>query len=252
MNPRSMYAAVAAFMLTLPWVSNAQATDAELARLRLLGVPITALGPLSLPMPASRNHNYFIGRLQSGFREGPSGTEMPAFAAGVDFQYRGGSIIGVTGGYQRRDCGTLGSGCGGHAMFGVRSQINLVTGGSIFAGLLHDNSATSTLGTELEFDYSPNIADGIHGCAIGMGLPFSVAKRRQRPRLVGYVSPGIIWDFNCGSSGPPSRDTWKTDFGLALQQVGNRSFDIYFGMQKLFRGKTGFQTGLSFTYVRLP
>lgn len=238
--------------LILPRAAQSQATDAELARLRLLGVPITALGPLSLPMPASRNHNYFIGRLQSGFREGPSGDEIPAFAAGVDFQYRGGSIIGVTGGYQRRDCGTLGPGCGGHAMFGVRSQINLMTGGSIFAGLLHDNSATSTLGTELEFDYSPNVGDGVDACAIGVGLPFSVAKRRQRPRLVGYISPGIIWDFNCGSSGPPSRNTFKTDFGLALQQVGNRSFDIYFGMQKLFRGKTGFQTGLSFTYVRLP
>ena len=238
--------------LLLPCAVHAQATDAELARLRLLGVPVTALGSLSLPMPASRNHNYFIGRLQSGLRKGPSGDQMPAFAAGIDLQYRGGSVFGVTGGYQKRDCGTLGSGCGGHAMFGVRSQINLMTGGSIFAGLLHDNSATSTLGTEIEFDYAPKIADDMNACAVDVGLPFSVAKRRQRPRLVAYVTPGVIWDFNCGSSGPPSRNTWKTDFGLALQQVGNRSFDIYFGMQKLYRGKTGFQTGLSFTYVRSP
>jgi hypothetical protein len=241
----------AASMLVVPGMAHAQ-TDSELARLRLLGVPVTALGPLSLPMPASRNHNYFIGRLQSGFREGPSGDQMPAFAAGVDFQYRGGSIIGITGGYQRRDCGTIGSGCGGHAMFGVRSQINLVTGGSLFAGLLRDNSATNTLGTEIEFDYSPNVAGDLNACAVDLGLPLSVAKRRQRPRLVGYVTPGVIWDFNCGSSGPPAHNTWKTDFGLALQQVGNRSFDIYFGMQKLYRAKTGFQTGLSFTYVRLP
>jgi hypothetical protein len=250
MNARAI-TITGALMLLLPCAAHAQ-TDSELARLRLLGVPVTALGPLSLPMPASRNHSYFIGRLQSGFREGPSGDQMPAFAAGVDFQYRGGSILGVTGGFQRRDCGTLGSGCGGHAMFGIRSQINLVTGGSLFAGLLRDNSATNTLGTEIEFDYAPKVAGDMNACAIDLGLPLSVAKRRQRPRLVGYVTPGIIWDFNCGSSGPPSRNTWKTDFGLALQQVGNRSFDIYFGMQKLYRGKTGFQTGLSFTYVRLP
>lgn len=250
MNARAILICGAATLL-LPCAAHAQ-TDFELARLRLLGVPVTALGPLSLPMPASRNHNYLIGRLQSGFREGPSGTEMPAFAAGVDLQYRGGSIIGVTGGYQRRDCGSVGSGCGGHAMFGIRSQINLVTGGSLFAGLLRDNSATNTLGTEIEFDYAPKFAGDHNACAVDVGLPISVAKRRQRPRLVGYVTPGMIWDFNCGSSGPPAHNTWKTDFGLALQQVGNRSFDIYFGMQKLYRGKTGFQTGVSFTYVRLP
>ena len=235
----------------IPVAAHAQ-TDGELARLRLLGVASTALGPISLPMPASRNHNYFIARLQSGFREGPSGDQMPAFAGGIDFQYRGGSTIGITGGYQRRDCGTVGAGCGGHAMFGIKSQINLVTGGSLFAGLLKDNTATNTLGTEIEFDYSPKVANDINACAINLGLPLYVAKRRQRPRVVGYLSPGIIWDFNCGSSGPPSRNTWKTDFGFALQQVGNRSLDIYLGMQKLFRGKTGFQTGVSFTYVRLP
>ena len=120
-----------------PITAHAQ-SDGDLARLRLLGVAATALGPISLPMPASRNHNYFIARLQSGFREGPSGDQMPAFAGGLDFQYRGGSTIGITGGYQRRDCGTVGAGCGGHAMFGIKSQINLVTGGSLFAGLLKD------------------------------------------------------------------------------------------------------------------
>ena len=236
----------------IPALMHAQATDAELATLRLLGVPNTALPPVSLPMPASRNHNYYIGRFQTGYRKGPSGNAMPSFAAGIDLQYRGGSTIGLTGGMQKRDCGIAGTDCGSHALFGVRSQINLMTGGSIFAGLLHDNSATSTFGTELGFGYAPKVANDINACAIDFGLPLSVAKRRQRPRLVGYLSPGIIWDFNCGSGGPQSTKTYKTDFGLALQQVGNRSFDIYFGMQKLFRGRTGFQTGLSFSYVRLP
>jgi len=242
----------AAIILAAPLASGAQTSDRDLAVLRLLGVPVAALPPISLPMPASRNHNYFFGRLQAGYRKGPSGDAMPAFAGGLDFQYRGGSTIGFTGGYQKRDCGTVGTSCGGHALFGVRSQINLVTGGSIFAGLLKDNSATSTLGTEFGFGYAPKVAGNLNACAIDMGIPLSVAKRRQRPRLVAYVSPGVVWDFNCGSSGPPAHNTWKTDFGIALQQVGNRSLDIYFGMQKLYRAKTGFQTGLSFTYVRLP
>jgi len=252
MISRSSLIAAVAIGLIIPVASRAQTTDNELSKLRLLGVPVTALPPISLPMPASRNHNYFIGKFQAGLRRGPSGNAMPAFAGGLDFQYRGGSVIGVTGGYQKRDCGVTGAGCGGHALFGVRSQINLTTGGSIFAGLLKDNSATSTLGTEFGFGYAPKVADDLNACSFDFGVPLSVAKRRQRPRLVVFVSPGIIWDFNCGSSGPPSRHTWKTDFGFALQQVGNRSLDIYFGMQKLYRTKTGFQTGLSFSYVRLP
>ena len=252
-----MRIAAAGCVMILPALSAAQVTggpeptEAELATLRLLSVPITALPPISLPIPASRNHNYFTGRFQVGYRKGPGGEAMPAFAGGLDFQYRGGSTIGITGGWQQRDCGLLGTSCGGHALFGVRSQINLMTGGSMFAGLLRDNSATSTLGTEFGFGYAPNVVEGITACSIDFGVPFSVAKRRQRPRLVAYLSPGIIWDFNCGSGGPGSTKTYKTDFGVALQQVGNRSFDIYFGMQKLFRGRTGFQTGLSFSYVRL-
>jgi hypothetical protein len=243
---------LASIVCVSPAIARSQAPDAELELLRLLSVPITALPPVSLPMPASRNHNYFIGRFQAGYREGPGGRAMPAFAGGVDFQYQGGSIVGITAGYQKRDCGITGVDCGGHPIFGIKSQINLMTGGSKFAGLLHDNSTTSTLGTEFGFGYSPKIAGNMNACAIDFGVPFSIAKRRQRPRLVGYLSPGIIWDFTCGSGGPRATKTYKTDFGLALQQVGNRSFDIYFGMQKLYRGRTGFQTGLSFSYVRLP
>jgi hypothetical protein len=252
MRRHAIIFAAAAAILVAPSAGGAQATDAELALIRLLSVPATALPPISLPMPASRNHNYFIGRLQTGVRKGPGGETMPAIAGGIDFQYRGGSVIGATVGYQKRDCGIEGADCGGHAMFGVRSQIGLMTGGSIFAGLLNDNSATSTLGTEFGFGYSPNVSDDMNACAIDFGIPFSVAKRRSRPRLVAFVSPGIIWDFNCGSGGPKSGKSYKTDFGVALQQVGNRSIDFYLGMQKIYRGKTGFQTGLSMTVVRLP
>ena len=252
MRNHALIAATAMSLLAAPSSVQAQASDAELAILRLLSVPATALSPISLPMPASRNHNYFIGRLQTGIRKGPGGQAIPAIAAGIDFQYRGGSIIGATAGYQKRDCGFESGDCGGHPMFGVRSQINIMTGGSVFAGLLKDNSATSTLGTEIGFGYAPKVSGELNACAIDFGVPFSVAKRRQRPRLVAFVSPGMLWDFNCGSSGPKSRKSYKTDFGLALQQVGNRSLDIYFGMQKIYRARTGFQTGVTFTYVRLP
>lgn len=247
--------AFAAAWVALPIATSAmhaQATDSEVKLLRLLSVPVTALPPISLPMPASRNNNYWIGRLQGGTRKGPGGAQQPAVAAGLDFQYRGGSIFGVTAGYKRRDCGIEKTGCGGHALFGARSQINLMSGASVFAGLLNDNTATSTLGLEFGFGYAPRVKDDLNACAFDVGVPLSVAKRRQRPRLVGYFGPGVVWDFSCGSSGPKSRKTYKADFGVALQQVGNRSFDIYFGMQKLFRGRTGFQTGLTFTYVRLP
>jgi hypothetical protein len=239
--------------LVIPSIASSQATQTEIEILRLIGVPHTALGPISLPMPASRNHSYLIGRLQTGYRKGPTGSAMPAVGAGIDYQYRGGSVLGITGGWQKRDC-NLNDACGGgHAMFGARTQINVITGGSMFASLLRDNTATSTLGLEMNVGYAPKVQGGISGCVIDWGVPFSVAKNRQRPRVVAYLSPGMMWDFSCGGkSGPPTRKSYRTDFGFALQQVGNRSFDIYLGAQKIWRRGVGLQTGLSFTYVRLP
>lgn len=250
MTERLLFGAFAA--LALPSALTAQLSGTDVRILRLLSIPVNAVPAIGAPMPASRNHSYIIGRLQSGYRKGPGGGAMPAVAGGIDLQWKGGSTLGVTGGYQKRDCETLGDNCGGHAMFSVSSNINLMTGGSMFAGLLNDNSTTSTLGLSMGVDYAPRHTKDMNACAFDVGLPFSVAKRRQRPRLVGYVTPGIVWDFNCGSDGPAGGKTYRTDFGFALQQVGNRSFDIYLGMQKLFRRRTGFLTGLSFSYVRLP
>lgn len=238
--------------LFAPVESGAQVSDDDLEILRLLATPIGALPAISLPMAASRNNNYWIGRVQGGYRKGPSGSALPAAAAGIDFQYRGGSVVGVTGGYQKRDCGLVETNCGGHALFGARAQINLVTGGSAFARLLRDNSTTSTLGTEIGFGYAPEVTPGMNACTIDLGLPLSVAKRRQRPRLVGFITPGVVWDMSCGSSGPATRKSYFTGFGIALQQVGNRSLDIYLGIQKVFRVRTGYETGISVTYVRLP
>lgn len=239
--------------VAIPSIARAQASDTELKLLRLLATPIGALPPIALPMPASRNNNYWISRIQSGFRKGPSGTSLPAVAGGLDFQFRGGSIYGLTAGYQKRDCGIPGTECGGHALFGARAQINVMTGGAALSGLLHDNSTTSTFGTEFGVGFAPSVQPGLNACTIDFGIPFSVAKRRQRPRVVGFLKPGIIWDFSCGGSkNPSSEKSYFTDFGFGLQQVGNRSLDIYIGMQKMYRARTGFQLGATFTYVRLP
>ncbi len=232
--------------------AGAQATDRDIEILRLMATPIGALSPISLPMPASRNHNYYIGRFQTGQRRSSGGTNLAAAAVGVDLQFRGGSIYGLTAGYQERECRFAGSNCGGHALFGARAQINLVTGGSTMAGLLNDNSTTSTFGTEIGLGYAPDVTEGMNACTIDFGLPFSVAKRRQRPRFVTYVTPGMVWDMSCRSGGPPTKKSYFTGFGIGLQQVGNRSLDIYLGMQKVFRAGVGSQLGISVTYVRLP
>jgi hypothetical protein len=252
MTRRSMRWSVLLYLILVPVWSGAQATDRQAELLRALSTPVGALPPIALPMPASRNHNYWIARLQTGTRKGPSSSSMPAAAAGLDFQYRGGSVFGVTAGLQKRDCGILGGDCGQHAMFGARAQIGLVTGGAAMASLLHDNSTTSTFGTEFGFGYAPKVQSDLNACTIDFGVPFSVAKRRQRPRLVAFVKPGVLWDFSCRSGGPTSKKSYFTDFGFGLQQVGNRSFDIYIGMQKMFRADTGAQLGVTFTYVRLP
>ncbi|NIP79209.1 MAG: hypothetical protein GWM90_08375, partial [Gemmatimonadetes bacterium] len=81
--------------------------------------PVGALPPLALPMPASRNHNYLVFRAQTGARRGSGGGTLRAFAGGVDLQWRGGSVFGLTGGYQTRDCeGDVP--CDGHPFFGAR------------------------------------------------------------------------------------------------------------------------------------
>jgi hypothetical protein len=235
-----------------PVCLRAQATDEDLELLRLLATPITALPPLALQMPASRNHSYIIARLQSGYREGPYGSNMSATAVGLDYQILGGSVIGVTGGFQNRDCKVPGVDCGKHALFGARTQLNLITGGSMMAALLHDNSTTSTIGAEFGFGYAPKVANDLNSCTIDAGLPLNIAKRRQRPRLTAFVKPGMIWDFSCGSGGPPSRKSYFTDFGLGLQQVAGRGLDIYVGAQKIFRARTGLAAGVTITYVKLP
>ncbi|MFL5634168.1 MAG: hypothetical protein ACJ78J_08720, partial [Gemmatimonadaceae bacterium] len=78
--------------------------------------PIGALPPVALPMPASRDQSYWGLRLQVGERRERGGPEdLFAIAGGIDYQLRGGSIFGLTGGYQsRQNCNAAVSDCRGH------------------------------------------------------------------------------------------------------------------------------------------
>ncbi len=231
--------------------AQTQITDNALQILRLEATPIGALPPIALPMPASRNHDYWGVRLQAGQRNGRDGSDLGALAAGIDFQYRGGSTIGITGGYQKGDCNLAGPDCGQHALFGLRSRVNLLTGGPTIGALFGDVNATTTVGGEWGFGYAPNIIQDINSCTFDLGMPLSVSML-QRVRVVTFVTPGVAWDMSCWSDGPPTRMSWLTGFGIGIQQLGNRSTDVFLGLQKIFRGETGYQIGLSVTYVWLP
>lgn len=204
-------------------------------------------------MPASRDQNYWGLRLQIGERAERGGPEdLVAVAGGVDYQIRGGSILGLTGGYQwRQHCQATTIDCGGHSLWGARARFNLVTGGPTLAGLVGDESATTTLGTEFGFGYAPHVASGVNACAMDVGVPFSIAML-ERIRLVTFVTPGVVWDVGCSANTTPSNHSYLLGFGFGLQQLGFRGLDVHFGAQRVFRGATGLQYGISVSWVRLP
>ena len=243
--------ALGAMALVAPFRSGAQTTEDDLQILRMYATPIGALPAISLPMPASRNHSNLIGRLQTGYRKAPSGVSLPATAVGLDIQYQGGSVLGLTAGAQKRDCRVVES-CGYHPLFGVRSQINIITGGSTVANLIRDNSATTTFGAEIGAGYAPHVKSGVNACSLDIGLPYSVSMRRSRPRFVGYITPGIVWDTDCGSRDIARDHSYFTGFGFGFQQLTSRSLDVYFGFQKVFRSRASNEIGITISYVKLP
>ncbi len=240
-----------AFVLFAASMAGAQGTEEDFDLLRLEATPIGALPPVSLPMAASRNHSYWGARLQAGHRRERHGPDLLAVAAGVDFQYRGGSTIGFTGGFQERDCDLAGPACGRHAMYGARARVGVITGGSSLGGVFGDFSATNTLGGELGIGYAPNIVPGMNACTIDVGLPYSISLF-QRIRAVTYVTPGVVWDVDCSSEGRSTGASYLGSFGIGLQQFGAREIDVYLGVQRIFRGNSGYQFGLTVTYLRLP
>jgi hypothetical protein len=202
-------------------------------------------------MPASRNHSYWVGRLQAGTQWDVPGN-LAAYAGGVDFQWRGGSTLGVTAGYQDGNCEGAIAGCSGHALFGARARVNLLTGGPTVAALVGDNGATTTLGAELGYGYAPNAVGGHKACAFDVGMPISVALF-QRIRVLSFFTPGIAWDVRCISDGSPGigASTFAAA-GLGIQQLWHPGLDVSFGIQKIFRSEGGIQLGVTVTFVNLP
>ncbi len=240
--------------LLSPQLALAQAPLPPAPQLPILAAeatPIGALPPIALPMPASRDNNYWGVRFQVGQRRERGLEDLLAVAAGIDYQVRGGSIFGVTGGYQwRQNCQSTNGDCG-HSLYGARARFNLITGGPTIAGLLGDDGATSTLGSELGFGYAPDVTAGQNACTIDVGLPLSIAML-ERLHLVTYVTPGVVWDLDCSAGDTrPQRNTFL-GFGFGLQQLGFRGLDVHVGMQRMFRGATGVQFGVSISWIRLP
>jgi hypothetical protein len=250
-TPGALFA-LTVILAGLPQHAGAQTADDRLRILRLEATPIGALPPMALPMPASRDHNYWGAHLQAGQRRNRSGGNLLAVAGGIDLQWRGGSIFGITGGIQSRDCDLAGPDCGRHALFGARGRFNVLTGGPTMVGaLLGDPSTTGTLGAEIGFGAAPNVTPGMHACTLDLGMPVSFAML-QRTRFVAFVTPGTVWDLGCYAEEGPSRPHYLASFGIGAQQIGGRGLDVYLGAQRIFRSGTGYHFGLSVSYIRLP
>lgn len=238
-----------ALVLCAPGVLHAQGTQLPIATEE--ATPIGALPPMPLPMPASRDQNYWGLRLQTGERSERSGPEnLFAVAAGVDYQLRGGSIYGLTAGYQQRQNCQSTTNCG-HALFGARGRFNVFTGGPTVAAIIGDESATTTLGTEIGFGYAPSTSPGVNACTLDVGLPYSVAML-QTVRVVGFVTPGAVWNIDCSAEQTSRTRSLLIGFGVGIQQLGARGLDVNIGAQRIFRGETGLQFGISVSWVRLP
>ncbi len=226
---------------------RAAAQDAPLYRVE--ATPIGSMPPLPLPMPASRNHNYWGFRLQAARHAGRAGADLEAIAAGVDLQWRGGSVFGVTAGYQRADCDL--ADCNDHLMFEGRGRFNFITGGPTIAGALGDNNASTTVGFEMGIGYAPDVTERLNACTFDVGVPVALAML-QSVRLVLFAKPGLAWDFHCGGSAEGLSTTWMGSVGVGLQQLGLRGLDVNAGFKKLFRDDTGYVFGISASYVLLP
>lgn len=243
---------VSSTLIALLTASVAQAqSDGELHLRRLIATPIGALPPVAILMPASRNHNYLVGRLQAGRLLGSVG-DRDAVGAGVDIQWRGGSVFGLTAGYQKNSC-AVSFDCPDHLMYGARANMNLITGGPTFAALIGDASATTTLGTQLGFGYAPKSFRDRDACAFDVGIPVSISMF-QMIRVVAFGSPGVAWDVRCpwGGNQPGLAASTVMQAGLGLQQIGARGLDVTIGAQRIFRRGAGTHFGISVTYVRLP
>lgn len=232
--------------------SAAAQTVGDIHLRRLIAVPVGALPPVAMLMPASRNHNYWVGRLQAGTQWHRREAKPSAVAGSLDLQWRGGSVFGVTAGYQTPGCGQPVGDCPGHALFGARARFSLITGGPTFAALIGDYSATTTVGTEVGLGYAPNAIAGRNACAVDIGMPISISLF-QKVRVVSFFSPALAWDVRCPLDGSVGAGASAlAGAGIGFQQLGHRGIDVSFGAQRIFRRGAGLQLGVTVTYVRLP
>lgn len=236
--------------LSGPGVAAGQ-TPTALPILAAEATPIGALPPVALPMPASRDNSYWGTRLQVGQRRERGEEDLLAVAGGIDYQFRGGSIFGVTAGYQwRQNCQSTNGDCG-HSLYGARARFNLITGGPTIAGVFGDDGATSTLGTEVGFGFAPDVSDATNACTLDAGLPLSIAML-ERLHLVTFLTPGVVWDLDCSAGDTKPQRSYFMGFGVGLQQLGFRGLDVNIGVQRMFRGATGVQFGVTVSWIRLP
>ena len=241
---------VLACIVFAPPVSAQTAGEVHLRR--LLSVPLGALPPLAMLMPASRNHNYWVGRIQAGTQQNNFAGDLATAALGLDLQWRGGSSFNFTGGYQWADCVEAVTDCGAHAMIGARARFNIVTGGPTVAAIVGDNSATTTVGAEIGLGYAPNAIGGRNACALDLAAPVSLSLF-QRVRLLTFLTPGLAWDMRCIVGGSPAAGASTfLGAGIGLQQLGSRGLDVSLGIQRIFRAGAGMQFGVNVTYVWLP
>jgi len=248
---RRLLAALVCVALAAELRAQAPASPGGLHLRRLLSVPIGALPPQAMLMPASRNHNYLVGRLQVGTQRRTIAGDTWVAGGGLDLQWRGGSAFGLTAGY-RGDCSGDNPDCSAHLLFGGRARFNLITGGPTFAALVGDNSATTTVGTEVGIGYSPRGVGTRNACAVDAGLPVSISLF-QRIRLLTFFSPGIAWDVRCPRGGDAAAGASTfAGAGIGLQQLGHPGLDVSLGAQRIFRRGAGVQLGLNVTWVRLP
>jgi hypothetical protein len=253
MMRRAMLLAGAAAMALIGFVPDpvqAQSDD-QLRLLRLGATPIGALPQLSLPMPAHRGRNYWGARLQTGQRRAADGSDLIAVAGGIDLQLNGGSVFGLTAGYQERACEFDESDCGGHAMFGARARMNFITGSSRIGTMLGDNSSTAGLGVSVGLGYAPRVLPDVNACTVDVGLPLSMSMLQQ-VRIVAYATPAIVWDLSCEREARASPPNYLAGFGIGVQQLFLRGLDVHLGAQRIFRRGAGHQIGISVTYIHLP
>jgi hypothetical protein len=240
------------FLVLLASPASAQISSAELHLRRLLATPIGGLPPVAMPMPASRDRNYWGFRAQAGRHRRDDTPDVRAAALGLDLQWQGGSVIGITGGYQVPQCKPADVDCENHFLFGARGRFGLMSGGPTLAALIDDYSATTTLGAEFGLGYAPGVGSLGDACTVDVGMPISIAML-QRIRVVTFVSPGVAWDVGCLRSSPAeTAASFVLGYGLGIQQLFSRGLDVNVGLQRIFRRGTGIQFGISVIYTRLP